>query len=150
MKKLMTLVFFALFSLSSMASETVSRLGDNHELQVLDLVVGIHQTYSKSSGLEARAIELLGGDGMNPTRIVLVLRDSNDYTGAHMYELQTMLYKVTRITFLDIDTIVINYIQDSFDNADDLNPIQVKRSLKIKALRNADKTLSGEISITDL
>lgn len=134
-----------------MATETISRLDDNHELQVLDLVVGIHQTYSKSSGLEAKAIELLGGDGMNPTRIVLVLRDSNVYTqGAQMYELQTMLYKVTRITFLDIDTIVINYIQDSFDNADDMNQIQIKKSMKIKALRNADKTLSGEVVVTDL
>lgn len=151
MKNLIALVLLTFFSLTTFAQEKVSKLEENNEFQILDLVLGIHQTYSKSSGLEAKAIELLGGDGMNPTRIVLVLRDSNDYfSGAHMYELGTMLYKVTRITFLDIDTIVINYLQDSFDNVDDTKQIQVKKSMVIKALRGVDKRLTGEITVNEL
>ena len=151
MKNLIALVLLTFFSLTTFAQEKVSKLEENNEFQILDLVLGIHQTYSKSSGLEAKAIELLGGDGMNPTRIVLVLRDSNDYiSGAHMYELGTMLYKVTRITFLDVDTIVINYLQDSFDNVDDTKQIQVKKSMVIKALRGVDKRLTGEITVNEL
>lgn len=147
--KAMILLAIAFLSVTAFAETNIKRLSDNNELQILDLIVGVKQTYSKSSGLEAKVIEVLAGDGMNPTRMILVLRDAETYQ-AHMYELSVMMYQLTRITFLDIDTIVINYVQDTFDNVDDMNVIQVKKSLKIKALRDADKNLSGEISVEEI
>ena len=115
------------------------------ELQVLDLVVGVHQTYSQTSELEAKVVEVLAGDGMNAVRMVLVLRTG--YETAKIYELQDMMASVRRITFLAKDVVVINYIQDSFDNADDMNPIQVNKSVTIKVLRNADGSLADKIEI---
>ncbi|MDD4976187.1 MAG: hypothetical protein PHY93_17655, partial [Bacteriovorax sp.] len=76
MKKILIASFLILLSLSSYADETLQSSKDQG-LIVLDLVVGIHQTYSTTSELEAKVVELLGGDGMNPTRMVLVLSTGN-------------------------------------------------------------------------
>ncbi|MDD4976279.1 MAG: hypothetical protein PHY93_18115, partial [Bacteriovorax sp.] len=104
-----------------------------------------HQTYSTTSELEAKVVELLGGDGMNPTRMVLVLSTGNPMEENRIFELGEMMYEVKRITFLDKDLIVINYTQDTFDQND--NTIQVKRSIKIQVLRSSNGELSGEIKI---
>lgn len=130
-------------SAATFANETIE--ASKGELQVLDLVVGVHQTYSATSELQAKVVELLGGDGMNPTRMVLVL--NTGYHDSKVFELQEMMLSVRRITFLAKDVIVVNYVQDSFDNADDMNPIQVNRSVTIKVLRNADGTLADNIEI---
>lgn len=144
MKKILIASFLILLSLSSYADETLQSSKDQG-LIVLDLVVGIHQTYSTTSELEAKVVELLGGDGMNPTRMVLVLSTGNPMEENRIFELGEMMYEVKRITFLDKDLIVINYTQDTFDQND--NTIQVKRSIKIQVLRSSNGELSGEIKI---
>ncbi len=131
-------------SICSFAGEVLKSENSNSELNILDLVVDIHQTYSKSSELNAKVVELLGGDGMNPTRMVLILNTGYE---TKIFNLSQMMYKVDRITFSEIDTIVINYTQDDFDNIDDMNPIQVKKSIELKVKRNSDSSLSDEIEL---
>lgn len=132
------------FSAATFANDSIEA-SKGSDLQILDLVVGIHQTYSVTSELQAKVVEILGGDGMNPTRMILVL--NTGYNDTKIFELDAMMYSVTRITFLAKDVIVVNYIQDSFDNVDDMNAIQVKKSVTIKVLRNADGTLADKIEI---
>jgi len=146
MKKIAALLLLSLLSFSAFSAETIPASQDEN-IRVLDLVVGIKQTYSKASELEAKVVELLAGDGMNPTRMVLVLGTGDPMEGNRIFELGEMMYEVTRITFTDIDEILINYTQDTFDQND--NTIQVKKSMKIKVLRNADRSLTGEIKILD-
>lgn len=139
-------MFLALtLSFSTFANTTVTAEENNSELQILDLVVGVTQTYSKTSELNAKVVEILGGDGMNPTRMVLVL--STGYHDTKIFNLDPMFYSVTRIVFLAKDVVVINYLQDSFDNDVDMNTIQVKKSITIQVLRNADGTLANEVKI---
>lgn len=139
-------MFLALtLSFSTFANTTVTAEENNSELQILDLVVGVTQTYSKTSELNAKVVEILGGDGMNPTRMVLVL--STGYEDTKIFNLDPMFYSVTRIVFLAKDVVVINYLQDSFDNDVDMNTIQVKKSITIQVLRNADGTLANEVKI---
>ncbi len=148
MKKVILAIAIALTAFQSFATDRVQKSNET-SLEILDLVVDVHSTYSEASNLQAKVIELLGGDGMNPTRMALVL--STGYGEApHVYMLDTMLYSVTRVTFLAIDTIVVNYLQDSFDNIEDMNPIQVKKSLQIKVLRNSNGELTGAIDLTEL
>lgn len=148
MKKVILAIAIALTALQSFATDRVQKSNET-SLEILDLVVDVHSTYSEASNLQAKVIELLGGDGMNPTRMALVL--STGYGEApQVYMLDTMLYSVTRVTFLAIDTIVVNYLQDSFDNIEDMNPIQVKKSLQIKVLRNSNGELTGAIDLTEL
>ena len=130
-------------SFSAFANSTVTAEANNSELQILDLVVGVTQTYSKTSELSAKVVETLGGDGMNPTRMVLVL--STGYQDTKIFNLDPMFYSVTRIVFLAKDVVVVNYLQDSFDT--DMNSIQVKKSITIQVLRNADGTLANEVKI---
>lgn len=139
------LIIAALLSLSaiSFADTTIEAHKKDSELAILDLVVGIKQTYSTTSGLEAKVIELLAGDGMNPTRMVLVL--NTGYHDTKIYELNEMMVAVKRITFLAKDLIVINYSQDSFDAED--NQVIVNKSVTIQVLRNADNTLTDSIKI---
>ncbi|NOT78158.1 MAG: hypothetical protein HOP07_04050 [Bacteriovoracaceae bacterium] len=140
------IMFLALtLSFSTFANTTVTAEENNSELQILDLVVGVTQTYSKTSELNAKVVEILGGDGMNPTRMVLVL--STGYEDTKIFNLDPMFYSVTRIVFLAKDVVVINYLQDSFDNDVDMNTIQVKKSITIQVLRNADGTLANEVKI---
>lgn len=146
MKKIAALLLLSLLSISAFSAETIPASKDEN-VQVLQLVVGMKTTYSKASGLDAKVIELLAGDGMNPTRMVLVLNTGEMMEPTPIFDLGVMMYEVTRITFTDIDEILINYTQDSFDEND--NTIQVKKSMKIKVLRNADRTLTGEIKILD-
>lgn len=134
-------------SFSAFANSTVTAEANNSELQILDLVVGVTQTYSKTSELSAKVVEILGGDGMNPTRMVLVL--STGYEDTKIFNLDPMFYSVTRIVFLAKDVVVINYLQDSFDNDTDMNSIQVKKSITIQVLRNADGTLANEVKILE-
>lgn len=139
-------MFLALsLSFSAFANSTVTAEANNSELQILDLVVGVQQTYSKTSELSAKVVEILGGDGMNPTRMVLVL--STGYQDTKIFNLDPMFYSVTRIVFLAKDVVVINYVQDSFDNDTDMNPIQVNKSITIQVLRNADGALVNEVKI---
>lgn len=148
MKKAILAIALILSVFQTFAGDRLQKSSES-SLEILDLVVDVHSTYSESSNLQAKVVELLGGDGMNPTRMALVL--STGYGEApHVYMLETMLYSVTRVTFLAVDTVVINYLQDSFDNIEDMNQIQVKKSLQIKALRKSNGELSGEIELTEL
>lgn len=146
MKKFAAALLFCVLSFSAFSAETIPASKDE-SIRVLDLVVGIKQTYSKASELEAKVVELLAGDGMNPTRMVLVLGTGDPMEENRIFELGEMMYEVTRITFTGIDEILINYSQDNFD--EEGNTIQVKKAMKIKVLRNADRTLTGEIKILD-
>ncbi len=141
------LLIAALLSLSaaSFADATVTAENSDSQIAVLDLVVGVHQTYSQTSGLQAKVVELLAGDGMNATRMVLTL--NTGYNDSKVFELGEMMVEVTRITFLAKDVIVVNFTQDSFDEND--NQIVVKRSLTIKVNRNADNTLADSITILE-
>ena len=141
------LIIFALLSISaiSFAETTIPAETNESNLSVLDLVVGIHQTYSVTSELEAKVIELLAGDGMNGTRMVLAL--STGYHDSKVFELGVMMVEVKRITFLAKDVVVINFTQDSFDAED--NQIIVKKSITIQVLRNTDGTLADEIKILE-
>lgn len=144
MKSLIMALALAL-ALSSMAyagSEIESSKG---ELEILSLVVGVKQTYSKTSELEAKVVEILAGDGMNASRMVLVL--NTGYHDIKVFELSEMMVEVTRVTFLAKDLIVINYTQDSFDENE--NQIVLKKSVTIKVNRNADNTLADSITIVE-
>jgi hypothetical protein len=141
--KTLVLLLSLMLSVSSFAAQTIDAELPDSQFQILDLVVGVQQTYSQTSELNAKVIELLGGDGMNPTRMVLVL--STGYHDAKMFTLSEMMYEVNRIVFLAKDVVVINYTQDSFDQND--NQIQLKKSITIKVLRNADGTLADKIEI---
>jgi hypothetical protein len=153
MKKLIVLLSLAMFSFGSFASSEIKAESSDSSLKILELVVGIKSTYSKSSELDAKVVELLGGDGMNPTRMVLVLNTGYD---SKTFELGEMMYQVDRITFSDIDTIVINYTQDTFgdlgnmDDLDDYEQIQVKRSMEIKVVRDSKGQLSDKIIVKNL
>ena len=117
--------------------------------QLLDLVVGIKSTYSKAAELEAKVIELLGGDGMNPTRMALAVN-----TGIHgdskVFMLDSiMMSEVTRITFLAKDVIVINFNYDTFDFSKDDAGTQIvaKGSVKITVKRNGIGEISDKIEV---
>ena len=128
-----------------MADTTIEAHKQDSELAILDLVVGVKQTYSVTSELQAKVIELLAGDGMNPTRMVLTL--NTGYHDSKVFELGEMMYEVKRIVFLAKDLIVINFTQDSFDAND--NQIQVNRSITIQVQRNTDGTLADSIKILE-
>jgi hypothetical protein len=148
MKTLIVLLSALTLSISVFASEKVDASQDN-SLQVLDLILGIKQTYSQTSGLEAKVIELLGGDGVNATRMTLVL--NTHYTEkAKIYELGIMMSKVTRITFLAKDVIVINYEQTSFEGEDLEKEVQLKKSLKVTVQRDTKNQLTDSIITEDI
>lgn len=129
------------------ATSIISAENDKSELQILDLVVGIKRTYSQTSQLDAKVVEVLGGDGMNPTRMVLILNTGHQDT--KIYGLGIMMYEVRRIVFLDKDVVVINYTQDSFKDDEAMTPIQVNKSITIQVLRNADGTLANTIKVLE-
>ncbi|MBP9681112.1 MAG: hypothetical protein KBD76_06880 [Bacteriovorax sp.] len=144
MKKFITAIIATLMATSIFATEVIKAENDSN-LQILDLVIGVKQTYSQTSELEAKVIELLGGDGLNPTRLVLILGTGNPMEEKRIFSLGVAVYEVTRITFLDKDLIVINYFQDDIDEEGKTST--VKRSMKIQVLRQASGELSGEIKI---
>ena len=146
MKALALSLLFVLLSFGQVtnASESIEATIDNN-LQILDLVTGIHTTYSQASGLDAKVVEILAGDGMNATRMILVL--NTGYQDTKIFELGVMMSSVSRIVFLNTDIVVINYVQDDFDNMEDMNTVQKNRSITIQVLRNADGTLSNQIKI---
>lgn len=146
-------IFIALLALTiSVAAASAEKQTVSAEttsgFQLLDLVIGIKMTYSKTSGLDAKVIELLGGDGMNATRMALALN-----TGIHgdskVYMLDTiMMSEVTRITFLAKDVIVINFNYDTFDfSSGDEKQIVAKGSLKINVKRTANGELSDTVEV---
>lgn len=141
------LILAALMSLSavSFADTTIESANNDSELSILSLVVGVKQTYSVTSGLDAKVIELLAGDGMNATRMALVL--NTGYGDMKVFELGEMMVSAKRITFLAKDLIVINYTQDSFDAEE--NQVVVNKSVTIQVLRNADNTLADSIKIIE-
>ncbi len=147
MKKLIVLLSLSLLSFGAFAATEIKAESNESSLKILELVVGIKSTYSKASQLDAKVVELLGGDGMNPTRMVLVVNSGYD---SKTFELGEMLYSVDRITFSDIDTLVINYTQDSFDNVDDMNQVQVKRSMEVKIVRDSKGQLTDKVLIKNL
>ena len=146
MKALILSSFLILLSFGqvSYASESIEASTDD-SVKILDLVIGVHQTYSTASELEAKVIEILAGDGMNHTRMILIL--NTGYQDTKIFELGVMMSSVSRVVFLNSDVIVINYVQNDFDNMDDMNQVEKNRSISIQVLRNADGTLSDQIKI---
>ena len=149
MKTLIVLLSTLALSISAFASSEKVAASKDNSLQVLDLLLGIQQTYSKASGLEAKVIELLAGDGANATRMTLVLNTHSTEEQAKIFELNEMMVQVTRITFLAKDVIVINYVQDSFEG-EQMAPIQIKKSLKVTVQRDAKGQLTDEIITEDI
>ncbi len=138
------LILAALLSLSAVSfADTIEAHNKDSELSILDLVVGVHQTYSVTSGLEAKVIEILAGDGMNASRMVLVL--NTGYQDTKIFELSEMMVGVRRVVFLAKDVIVVNFTQDSFDQDD--NQVILNKSITIKVKRNADNTLANTIEV---
>lgn len=146
MKKIITALLFCLLSISAFSAETIQATR-NANVRILDRIVGLKMTSSKASKLDAKVVELLNGDGFNPTKMVLVLGAGDPTEQNNIFDLDVMMYEVTRVTFTAIDQILINYTQDSFDQ--DGNTSQVKKSMKIQVLRSSDGSLSGEIKILD-
>jgi hypothetical protein len=101
----------------------------NDSLIAASMVERVIRAYSKSSSLDVKVVELLGGDGMNPTRMLLVL------DGAYVYDLGIVMLEVRRVVVSGIDEITINYSQDSIDEND--NNIVVKKSMKLKVTRDS-------------
>jgi hypothetical protein len=147
MKKIIIGLLFSLLSLSVFASEIVVSNKDEN-LSVLDLVISVKSTYSQSSELQAKVVELIAGDGMNPTRMVLIFSTGNPDAENKIFELPTMMYEVKRITFSNIDELVINFTQDTFDQND--NTITIDRSIKINVFRDNEGELTNEIKVTSL
>lgn len=146
MKTIIISMLFVLVTFGSFAHASDSIEASNDEsVKILDLIVGVKQTYSQASGLEAKVFEILGGDGMNPTRMILVINTGLE--DSKIFELDVMMYSVKRIVFLNTDVIVINYVQDDFDNTDDQNPVQVNRSITLQVLRNEDGSLANQIKV---
>jgi hypothetical protein len=142
MNKLLLASLLLCLSLGGIASEVISTT-ENDSLKAIDLVVGITSTYSKSSELEAKIVELLAGDGMNATRMVLVLSNGDLEVGSKIFELGLMISSVRRVSFYDVDRIIINYTQDDFDENDRI--IQVNRSIKLKVIRDEKGNLTDKI-----
>ena len=143
--KALFLVALLTFSAITFASETIEAQKNSSELSILDLVVGINRTYSETSGLEAKVVELLAGDGMNASRMVLIL--NTGYQDTKIFELDEMMVAVRRITFLAKDVVVINYSQDSFDEND--NQIIINKSMTIEVKRNTDNNLADTVEVSN-
>lgn len=143
------LILVALLSISTMAfaNTTIPAATDAAGMNVLGLVIGLHQSYSVDAELDLKVIELLAGDGMNATRMVVVLNDG--LYGTKIFELGEMMVEVKSAEFKTKDTLVINYTQDSFDNADDMNPITVNKTMTIQIKRNPDNTIADEITVLE-
>ncbi len=144
MKKIAMALLFSLIAFSAFSSDVI-RASKDENLKIMDSIVGVKLTYSNTSKLEAKVVELLAGDGMNPTRMVLILGTGNPMVENRIFELGKMMVEATRITFLEKDLVVINYTQDDFDQNG--NTILAKRSMKIEVLRNDKGELSGKIKI---
>lgn len=147
MKKLFISILLSVMATTSFAGE-ILRSSTDKNLNVLDRVISVKDTFSKTSALEAKMIELLSSEGMNPTRVVLILGTGNPMEENRIFELEMPVLAASKITFVKKDLLVINYTQDSFN--DDGQNIIVKRSIRIKVLRNEAGSLSGKISISHL
>jgi hypothetical protein len=150
MRKFLSLISIGLFFVSfhSYAGE-VLKSSDDQSLNVLELVTDVHQTYSQTSGLEAKVVQILAGDGLNASRMVLVL-NSGFGEAKNIFVLPHMMVSVKRITFSAKDTIVINYDQDGFEGTDLDKQVITSQSLQIKVLRNSKGELNGKIEYKDL
>ena len=143
MKKLIILIALTMSALS-FADTSVPASSD--ELSILSRINNITRTYSATSELEAKVVEVLYGDGYNASRMILVL--DNGYEGAKVFELGIMMVSVRRITFVAKDKIVINYVQDDF-KGEEMNPYQVNRSVTIQVVRTAEGSIANEIKILE-
>jgi hypothetical protein len=146
-KIIYSVIFLSLMSSFSVFAKTeISAENVDSELRILDLVVGVERTYSKASQLDAKIFEILAGDGLNPTRMILIF--SNGMEDSKIFQLQELMYKVDRVVFSDIDTIVINFTQDSID--EEGNNIQLKRSIEVKIGRDTEGKLADKIFVKNL
>lgn len=118
---------------------------DLSDVRILDLVEAVHKTYSHSSEVEAKLFELLVGDGMNPSRMVLVL--NNGYGESRIFDLEILMSTVKKIHFLNTDVLVIHYIQDEFDNMEDMKIVKRNRTITLEIIRNEDGALSNLLRI---
>lgn len=140
-----SLILFALLTMSSLSFAQSSFIDAREDLAVLGLVVTQYSTYSETSGLEAKVVELLAGDGMNATRMALVVADGMGTS--HVFELPEMMYEVKKVEFVGKDLIKVTYIQETFDAAE--NTIKVEKSIKVQALRFKDGSLSDSLKIVE-
>lgn len=158
MKKILfSLVAIMFISSAQGKADTLKGTEDNSNLgSILHLVTSAMSTGSYTSNLTVNLLSKVGGDGMNPTRIVLSLNSTVQTStgkepGVFIYELDTMLKKVERVTFNAKDSIVINYIQETFVDAEDAQTVKdVKKSLIIKVLRNSKGDLINQIDIQEV
>lgn len=142
MKSLMLFILMS-FSAVSFANTTVQAEGADSSSIILEVVQGIHQKYSPSAELEAKVVELLVGDGMNATRMVLVLK--NGYGDSKVFELGEMIEEVQAVRFTSNNLVTIYYKQTTFNGNDEA--VIVERNLTVKVAKNADGSLSDSLTV---
>lgn len=148
MKKTAIAMTLTLLTLTAQAAETVQAT-TNKGYDILDSILGTTRVYSQASEVEAKVFEVLAGDGMNATRMLVVLADPNTVgisDTAKVFELGTMMVSVRRVVFSAKDELTINYTQDDIDVKTGANKI-VNKSLKIKIQRDQAKHLSNVITV---
>lgn len=143
-----TFIIFIALSSFAMAStgEAITSQTSESIYEILSRVLSVQTTYSQASNLDAKVVELTGGDGLNSTRVVILFNSGN--LEDKIFALDTLLFSVDRISFVEANTLLINYTQDSINKEGE--NIQVKKSLTIKVQRDVAGELTNNAVVTYL
>lgn len=143
-----TFIIFIALSSFAMAStgEAITSQTSESIYEILSRVLSVQTTYSQASNLDAKVVELTGGDGLNSTRVVILFNSGN--LEDKIFALDTLLFSVDRIFFVEANTLLINYTQDSINKEGE--NIQVKKSLTIKVQRDVAGELTNNAVVTYL
>ena len=137
--KTLLLAIFLTMSISAHAS-TVTATEDS-SLNILSNIVELQLVSNEK--ISAKIFSIVGGDGLNPTRIIITFETGND--DHKIFELETPLYSVDSFELKNNDTLILVVIQDSFDINDEV--IQIKKTITVTAHRNSKGDLTDKITV---
>ncbi len=147
MKSVTAFLVLLLMSSTVLAQESQVKASNEERVMALSLVEKVTSVYSNAAGVRAKVIESLGGDGLNASRMTLVLENGRPES-MPVFELGIMMVEVRRVTFLSLNEVVINYSQDNLDPEDDSKFVLTNRSITVKFKIESDGSIASKIDIS--
>lgn len=130
---------------SNQSSQLVVAADDSQAMQLLATISDLKATgYSKFNDADAKAVQFLHGETVNPFNSYLVLTAGGSSV---VFPILYSVADVSRITFSAIGELTVNYTQSTFDEKK--RETIEKKYIKIKFTKTADGTVNPKIEIIE-
>lgn len=145
----MRYIFVLLLVMTSLTNKAVAeqiKSSENPQITFLSTIENVHSAVSRASELKVKLFDYVTGDAMNAHKMALSVVDLKSDEGGNsaVFELDVNMESVKRITFVEINKLLISYMQTTVDE-DGIPTGSAVKNMTAKIIRNSDHSIEIQL-----